>query len=193
MRPIQNRLLHNFRNTRVSGGNEPVFLLIDLLEMKRFLCAKSKRPWGGRAAWSRRPRPPGVIVIIMGSGGEGWSGARTDFCSDCIVVFGVRADDYIAALVLTFQPRWDTRGKKKRSAAYSSSPDWLYFLVLASFHLPVWRSCHSCEDDWYLIRKHSSLPHWLRGCLFWGMIWATVLTLMHYAECMALFTAGEKQ
>lgn len=53
--------------------------------MKRFLCAKSKRPWGGRAAWSAL-RPPGVIVIITVSGGEGWSGPRIDFCTDCIVV-----------------------------------------------------------------------------------------------------------
>lgn len=125
-RPIQNRLLHNFRNTRVSGGNEPVFLLIDLLEMKRFLCAKSKCPWGGSAAWSAL-RPPGVIVIITASGGEGWSGPRIDFCTDCIVVFGARADDYIAALVLTLQHRWDTWGKKKKVCGLFLLP-WLTLL-----------------------------------------------------------------
>lgn len=46
--------------------------------------------------------------------GERRSGPRIDFCTDCIVVFGAGADDYIAALVLTLQHRWDTWGKKKK-------------------------------------------------------------------------------
>lgn len=52
------------------------------------------------------------MVIITASGGEGWSGPRIDFCTDCIVVFGARADDYIAG-VNTAAPVGHV-GKKKK-------------------------------------------------------------------------------
>lgn len=174
-RPIQNRLLRNFRNTRVTGGGaEPAFLSIDLLEIKRAFVCQERRPGAGRAAWSVFPAARSDCHNHR-SGDEGSSAARIDFCSVCIAVLG----DCVAARLLP--PRLIHR----LLPGYDSAP--------SSLHLTVWHSVMCESRGWCVICTRSMPPHWLWGYLFWGWFGGHVAAFMHYAENIAVLAAGEKQ
>lgn len=154
LRPIQNRLLHNFRNTRLTRGSEPVFLLIDLLEIKKGICVPKAVPLSQPSSVIHTPTTWGDCHNHR-SNDEGSSGAGIDFYSACTGVNTVTPVGHV----------------EKISGLYPLLTGYrLDFLSLP----PSICLCGSVSYMWGRLisnthtHTHSLPPHWLWGYLFWG-------------------------